>query len=181
MYYCRFTRSLHHPGKHRVVMSVWGNSYREEDGGRNEEGKLHQLCQQPPIKPQTCHFTSLASIRVNVTVTNKNTLHPDLCLANFISFESCSHPVSLTGPSYHIQYYSQPIPTTSLPQTLVYTFLFYNTSLCVVSHVQLFETLWTIACQVLCPWDFSSKNTGAGCYFLLWGIIVIQGSKMYLL
>ena len=28
-------------------------------------------------------------------------------------------------------------------------------------------TLWTIALQVLCPWDFSGKDTGVGCHFLL--------------
>ena len=30
------------------------------------------------------------------------------------------------------------------------------------SHVQLFETLWTIVLQVLCPWDSTGKNTGVG-------------------
>ena len=38
-----------------------------------------------------------------------------------------------------------------------------------LSHVQLFVTPWTAACQGLfCPWDFSGKNiTGVGCHFLL--------------
>ena len=31
----------------------------------------------------------------------------------------------------------------------------------------LFVTSWTIAHQVLCPWDSPSKNTGVGCHFLL--------------
>ena len=35
------------------------------------------------------------------------------------------------------------------------------------SHVQLFVTLWTVACQLLCPWDSPGKNTGVGCHDLL--------------
>ena len=66
-----------------------------------------------------------------------------------------------------------------------------------VSRVQLFETSWTVAhpmdCpfslvdrksrgqKTLCPWDFLGKNTGVGCHFLLWGIFLIQGSNLCLL
>ena len=32
--------------------------------------------------------------------------------------------------------------------------------------------------QLLCPWDFTGKNTGVGCHFLLWGILPTQGSKL---
>ena len=32
-----------------------------------------------------------------------------------------------------------------------------------------------------CPWDFSGKNTGVGCHFLLQGIFTIQGLKLHLL
>ena len=31
--------------------------------------------------------------------------------------------------------------------------------------------------RVFCPWDFSGKNTGVGCHFLLWGIFSTQGSN----
>ena len=37
----------------------------------------------------------------------------------------------------------------------------------VVGRVQLFATLWTVAHQLLCSWDFPGKNTGVGCHFLL--------------
>ena len=43
----------------------------------------------------------------------------------------------------------------------------------VLSHAQLFmthvyrPTLWPI--RLFCPWNFPSKNTGAGCHFLLQG------------
>ena len=40
----------------------------------------------------------------------------------------------------------------------------------VLSCVQLFVTLWTVAHQALCPWDSPGKNTGVGFYFLLWAI-----------
>ena len=50
---------------------------------------------------------------------------------------------------------------------------------CVVSPVQFFVTLQTIACQIplsmgfsrlLCPWNSPGKNTGMGCHFLLQGL-----------
>ena len=44
------------------------------------------------------------------------------------------------------------------------------TGLCVsshFSHVQLFVTLWTVACQVPLSMDSPGKNSGMGCYFLL--------------
>ena len=36
-----------------------------------------------------------------------------------------------------------------------------------VSRVQLLATPWTAACQAPPPMEFSSKNTGVGCHFLL--------------
>ena len=35
--------------------------------------------------------------------------------------------------------------------------------------------------RLLCPWDFSGKNTGVGCHFLLQGILLTQGSNLHLL
>ena len=35
--------------------------------------------------------------------------------------------------------------------------------------------------MLLYPWDFSGKNTGVGCYFLLQGIFLTQGSNLCLL
>ena len=35
--------------------------------------------------------------------------------------------------------------------------------------------------RLLCPWDFSGKNTGMGCYFLLQQIFPTQGSNLCLL
>ena len=49
------------------------------------------------------------------------------------------------------------------------------------SHVQLFVTQWTVACQILCPWDFPGKNAGVGCHFLLWVIFLTQGLNLHLL
>ena len=36
-----------------------------------------------------------------------------------------------------------------------------------LSRVRLFATAWTVAYQLLHPWDFPGKNTGVGCHFLL--------------
>ena len=51
---------------------------------------------------------------------------------------------------------------------------------CVLSCVQLFETLWTVTRRLSCPWDYSSKNTGMarmGCHFFLQGIFLNQGAS----
>ena len=42
-------------------------------------------------------------------------------------------------------------------------------------------TPWTVACEVLCPWDFSGKNIEVGCHALLQGIFPKQGSNLHLL
>ena len=41
-------------------------------------------------------------------------------------------------------------------------------------------TQWTVACQILCPWDSPGKNTGVGCHALLQGIFSTQGSDLSL-
>ena len=40
-----------------------------------------------------------------------------------------------------------------------------------LNHVQLFAIPWTVVCQLHCPWNFPSKNTEAGCHFLLQGCL----------
>ena len=50
-----------------------------------------------------------------------------------------------------------------------------------LSYVQLFATLWTVPSRLLCPWDFSGKNTGVGHRFLLQRIFPTQGSNLHLL
>ena len=35
--------------------------------------------------------------------------------------------------------------------------------------------------RLLCPWDFSDKNTGVDCHFLLQGIFLTQGSNLHVL
>ena len=52
---------------------------------------------------------------------------------------------------------------------------------CVLSHVQLFATPWTVACRLLCQWDFQSKDTEVGCHFLLQGTFPIRGLNLCLL
>ena len=51
---------------------------------------------------------------------------------------------------------------------------------CMLSHVQLFVTSQTTAHQLLHPWDFPGKNTGAGCHLLLQGIFLTQVSNLCL-
>ena len=48
----------------------------------------------------------------------------------------------------------------------------------VLSRVQLFATLWTVALRLLCPWDSPSKNTGVGCHALLQGVLPDPGFEL---
>ena len=41
-------------------------------------------------------------------------------------------------------------------------------------------TLWTVAHQLICAWDFPGKNTGEDCHALLQGLFLTQGSKLAL-
>ena len=52
---------------------------------------------------------------------------------------------------------------------------------CALNHVWLFTTPWTAACQAPLPMEFSNKNTGVGCHFLLQGTFLTQGFNLYLL
>ena len=45
-----------------------------------------------------------------------------------------------------------------------------------------FATPWAVQpARILCPWDFSGKNTGGGCHFLFQGIFLTQGLNLRLL
>ena len=46
---------------------------------------------------------------------------------------------------------------------------------CMLSHIQLFVALWTIAHQAPLSMDFPGKNIGVSCHFLLQGIFLTQG------
>ena len=50
-----------------------------------------------------------------------------------------------------------------------------------LSHVQLFATLWTVPARLLCPRDFPGKNTRMGCHFLLQGMFLTEGLTPHLL
>ena len=50
---------------------------------------------------------------------------------------------------------------------------------CILSHVQLFATPWTV--RPLGSSDFPGKTTGVGYHFLLQGIFLTQGSNSHLL
>ena len=55
---------------------------------------------------------------------------------------------------------------------------------CVCVHSVMSNSLWPHGLQparLLCPWNFSGKNIGAGCHFLLQGIYQIQGLNMHFL
>ena len=50
-----------------------------------------------------------------------------------------------------------------------------------LSRVQLLQLYGLWPTRLLCPQDFSGKNTGVGCLFLLQGIFSFQGSNLCLL
>ena len=49
-----------------------------------------------------------------------------------------------------------------------------------LSHVRLFATPWTVACQAPL-WDSPGKNIDVGSHCLLWGIFLTQGLNLRLL
>ena len=62
---------------------------------------------------------------------------------------------------------------------MVYTYVKWSVNLSVESN-----SLWSHGlspARLLCPWDFSGKNTGVGRHFLLQGIFVTQGLNLVLL
>ena len=52
---------------------------------------------------------------------------------------------------------------------------------CMLRHVWLFVTPWTVASGLFCPWNFPGKNTKVGCHFILQGIFLTQGQNPHLL
>ena len=48
-------------------------------------------------------------------------------------------------------------------------------------ELRLFVTQEMLPTRLLCPWNFPGKNIGAGCRFLLQGILPTQGSSLSLL
>ena len=56
-----------------------------------------------------------------------------------------------------------------------------NTHAKSLSHVQLFATPWTAACQAPRSMGFSKQEYWSGCHFLLEGIFLIQGLNLFLL
>ena len=52
---------------------------------------------------------------------------------------------------------------------------------CMLSHVWLFTTLWTVACQASLPWDLSGEKTKEDCHFLHQGIFPTKRSNPHFL
>ena len=52
---------------------------------------------------------------------------------------------------------------------------------CMLSHVWLFTTLWTVACQASLPCDLSGKKTKEDCHFLHQGIFPTKRSNPHFL
>ena len=54
---------------------------------------------------------------------------------------------------------------------------------CLLAHSVVSDSAapWTVAHRLLCPYNFSGKNTGGSCHFFLQWIFLIQGSKPCLL
>ena len=91
-----------------------------------------------------------------------------------IYFEDLSVSLSLSLSLPLSQSFS--IPAFLPPSTNACTLQIFL-SVCVLTQsCQLFTTPWTVAHQALLR-DFSCKNTGVGCHFLLQGIFLNQGSN----
>ena len=53
-------------------------------------------------------------------------------------------------------------------------------NVCMLSCVQLFVIPWTVACRLLCPWNFPGKNSEMGCHFLLHNCTVGLNKFIYI-
>ena len=60
-------------------------------------------------------------------------------------------------------------------------FLLYNYSMLMLSHVQLFVTPGTVACQTFLSMGFSRQEYWSGLPFPLQGTFLTQGMKLHLL
>ena len=63
----------------------------------------------------------------------------------------------------------------------IYLFVQLLIALCMLSHVTLFATLWTVACQAPLSMRFPRQEHWNGFHFLLQGIFLIQRSNLCLL
>ena len=78
-------------------------------------------------------------------------------------------------PSYPPHCFREGLQGRNLLSNLGYIWI------CVLSHVLLFVTPWTVAHQAPLSMGFPSKNTGVGCHFFLQGIFLTQGLNSHLL
>ena len=83
-----------------------------------------------------------------------------------------SKPKSLTCPSFSL---------LTCSRSHIPLYLYTACVSGVLSRVWLFATLWTVARQLLRPWNFPDKNPRVGCRFLLQGISLTQGAYLHLL
>ena len=130
------------------------------------------VCPKPaPDCPQTCHLFQQIAI---VQLRSKASIHINLGarLSNLMNssakpLSSSKYIYTATSPSHHLL----PI-ILEKPNHFVVQWL---------SRVQLLQCHGLQPARLLCPWDFSSKNTGVGCHFRLQGIFLTQGSNLPLL
>ena len=72
-------------------------------------------------------------------------------------------------------------PRQSSPQATKYEETMHAYMRSHLSRVRLFGTLWAVAYQAYCRWDFPGKNTGVGCHVFLQGIFPTHGLNPHLL
>ena len=132
---------------------------------------------------QICWHTEFSTFTVSsLKIWNSSTGIPSPPLASFIVMLSMAHLTShsrMSGSRWVIT----PSWLSWSWRSFLYSSFVYSCHLFLISSasvrsipflsfiepswVQLLGTLWTVACKLVCPWDFSCKNTRVGCHFLL--------------
>ena len=114
-------------------------------------------------------------------VTGEQTCHKEVCAPNQV----CSFSWIRASWSYFITFMQSQLQNTFNSQV---NFHSYPSSDCilvwccwVVQCVLLFHPMDCSPTRLVCPRDFSGKNTGVGYYFLLQGIFLTQGLNPSLL
>ena len=93
-------------------------------------------------------------------------------------YEGCSYPGCATLGL------SLPFSGPQFPSLCNKNWTLWSPRCCVFSCSVMSDSLQPFGLQpprLLCPCDFSGKNTGMGCHFFLQGIVLTQGSKPRLL
>ena len=107
--------------------------------------------------------------------------HQDSSFGGILNMVENLHPILLEALTFVKHYIVCKARTTRPQEFLRWPFYPHVYSTCVHSvEFNYLQPHGLQSARLLCPWDFPGKNTGVGCYFILQGIFLSQGSNPHL-